>query len=115
MATIVPVRVDRPDGGVIITWTNLVNSTSDVGRAVYIGDLDDVSVQAVGTSATTCIIQGSNDGTSFNILGAGVTVTVGATGNSPVLPLLAKPMFLRPATPSAASDTDIIVVGARRR
>lgn len=115
MATIAGVRSDPDNKSVSITWTNLVQSTSDVGSGIYIGDLEDVTAQAIGTSGTTCVIQGSNDGVNFNTLGAGITLTIGASGSSPVLAITPKPLFIRPATPSAAADTDIVISGGRRR
>lgn len=115
MATIAAARVDRDDGATVITWTNLVQATSDVGDEVYIGDLVDVSVQALGTNATTVEIQGSNDGTNFAALGAGMTLTIGASGSSPITNLLARALLVRPNTPSAAADTDVVLIGYRRR
>ncbi len=111
MATIVPTYVRSEDGAVVITWTNLVNATSDVGRAALTGNLRDLTIQAVGTNGTTVVIQGSNDGTNWNTLGAGVTLTVGATGSSPATALTVNPLYMRPSTPSAAADTDVILVG----
>ena len=78
-----------------------------------VGDLDRLDIQAFGTNATTVVIQGSNNGTSWEALGAGVTLTIGATGFSPVTALAVRPRFLRPSTPSAAADTDVVVVGRR--
>jgi hypothetical protein len=114
MATINPTRVDRNDGGVVITWAALVNATSDVGQGVFIGDLVDVAVQAVGTNATTVEIEGSNSGDDYNDLGAGQTLTIGASGSSPVQNILARALFIRPATPSAGANTDVILSGYRR-
>lgn len=114
MATINAVRTEHDDGRTVsVSWTNLVQATSDVGAGAMVGDLDRLDIQAFGTNATTVEIQGSNDGTNWNALGAGVTLTVGASGSSPVTSLAVRPRFLRPNTPSAGADTDVVVVGRR--
>lgn len=94
-----------------VTWTNLVAATSDVGRGAFMGDCVQRTAKAFGTNGTTVAIQGSNDGANWNALGAGVTLTIGATGSSPVTNLPENALFLRPATPSAAADTDVVVIG----
>lgn len=113
MATITGVRVNADDRVSTVTWTNLVQSTTDVGRGVRVADLQDLTVQAIGTNATTVEIQGSNDGTNWAALGAGLTLTIGASGSSPVTAIAVKALYLRPATPSAAADTDVIIAGRR--
>lgn len=114
MATIRGNRVDRDDRGVAITWAGLANATSDVGGGAYIGDLEDVTVQAItGTSADTEVIQGSNDGVSWAPLGAGLTLTIAVSTFSPVTAVTPKPLYIRPATPSAHSVT-VIVAGFKR-
>lgn len=114
MATIVPALNSDDKGVLIATWTNLVNATSDVGRGVFVGNFPEKTIQAIGTNATTVVIQGSNDGTNWNTLGAGLTLTVGATGSSPVTRIPENPLYIRPSTPSAGADTDVILVAARR-
>lgn len=111
MATIAVSQVLREDGIEIATWTNLANATSDVGAKAMLSKHRTRTAQAFGTNATTVVIQGSNDGTNWNALGSGVTLTIGATGSSPVTNLPENPLYLRPSTPSAAADTDVVIVG----
>lgn len=111
MATIDAISEVRKDM-MVVTWTNLVQATSDVGAAADLGQYGGKrSAQAFGTNATTVQIQGSNDGTNWDALGAGVTLTIGAGGTSPITDLPAMARYLRPATPSAAADTDVVIVG----
>lgn len=110
MATIAAVHVQRDDLSEVVTWTDLVNATSDVGNKVAIPQCRDISVQAFGTNATTVVIQGSNDGTNWNNLGSGLTLTIGATGSSPVTRVPEHPLFIRPSTPSAGVNTDVVLV-----
>lgn len=114
MATIAGNRVDGDDGSVTVIWTNLAQATSDVGGPAYIGDLVDVCVQARGTNTNTVEIQGSNDGSVYAALGAGQTLTIGASTSSPIQNLLARAKYIRPNTPSAGADTDVILVGYKR-
>lgn len=113
MATIAATKVEREDRGTVITWGALSQVSADVGNGVFIGDITDISVQAVGTSTNTVAIQGSNDNVHFEILGAGLTLTIAAGGQSPVQPLPARPLYIRPGTPSAGVNT-IVTVGGRR-
>lgn len=111
MATIAVAQVLHENGIEVATWTNLANASSDVGAKAMLAKHTTRTAQAVGTNGTTVAIQGSNDGTNWNTLGAGVTLTIGATGSSPVTNLPENALYLRPATPSAASDTDVVIVG----
>lgn len=113
MATITGALVNQDDRVEVATWTNLVQATSDVGKGIRVAHLQELVVQAFGTNATTVEIQGSNDGVTYNALGAGVTLTIGASGSSPATALTVKPLYIRPATPSAGADTDVVLVGRR--
>lgn len=114
MATITPTLTDDfKKNFLMATWTNLTNAGSDVGKGVNFSGHPRMSVQALGTNATTVEIEGSLDGVNYEALGAGLTLTIGASGSSPVTDIPVPARFIRPATPSAAADTDVIVVGHR--
>lgn len=113
MATIKGTRTDLDNGGVVITWPTLAQASADVGSGVFVGDLDDVVAGAEGTNTNTVAMQGSVDGTNFTALGAGLTLTIGASGHSPVLAVSPKPIYIRPSTPSA-NTASVRVTGYRK-
>lgn len=115
MATVQPTKVFGDDKRVTVTWTGLTFAGSDVGDGVYVGDMEDLAIQAVSATATdTCVIQGSQDNSTWDAIGSGVTLTATASTGSQVAALSPKPLYIRPSTPSANSMT-IILSGTRVR
>lgn len=97
----------------IATWVDLDSAGSDTGKPVNMASYPEKSVQAKGANTNTVALEGSNDGTNFTALGSGLTLTVGASGYSPVTRIPENPLYIRPASPSAA-NIQVIVVGVRR-
>lgn len=110
MATRASIRSDGNDRQATIQWSGIL--LTDDGAGVFIGDLDDVSAQAVG-DATTVVMQGSQDNLSWAPIGTGITLTI-AAGITPVLGITPKPKFIRPLATGASTGTVVTVVGTRR-
>ncbi len=109
--------VKREDGMVVVTWTGLteVGGTKDTGGAVVVGNVDGLTVQAIGEFDTDAVVtmQGSNDGAAWYTIGSG-TLTAANLFRT----ISERPLYIRPAiTTNGAgdiADIDIIMVGARR-
>lgn len=114
MATIGGTITQRPDGGFLMVWGALSQAGSDVGQAIYVGNLCSLVVQAQGTNTNTVALEGSLDGTNWSPLGSGLTLTIGASGFSPITQVSVIPAFIRPATPSAGTNTVVRMSGAAR-
>ena len=115
MATIIGNMVRDENKVTTVTWGPMSQAAGDVGRGAIVGDLIERSVQAIGTNTNTVAIQGSNDGTNWGALGAGITLTIGATNTSPITALPINAKYIRPATPSAGTDTIVIFCGTAAR
>src|ERR1700678_858261 len=118
MATIVPSfsKIRGPAGGidaVVVTWTPLATS-GDVGQALQRTDLDDRSVQVVGTfSSATLVFEGSNDGVNYFTLSnpSGTALTFTAAGLMQVTEATA---WVRPHVTAGSGASLTVSLTARR-
>lgn len=110
MATRPGTRSDNNSRQTLISWTGL--AATDDGDGVYVGDLDSLAAQAIG-DATSVVMEGSMNGTTWAALGAGVTLTL-AAGTSPVTALGMIPRYVRPRATGAGAGTAVHLSGTRR-
>ena len=109
--------VKTDNGLMVVTWEQLEENggTMDTGQPVSVGNVDGLTVQALGNFDTDAVVtlQGSNDGTTWAAIGSG-TLTAAATFRT----VAERPLYIRPAVTTAgaadASDVDVIMVGAIR-
>lgn len=105
--TVASTMVDTNEKGVIITWTGA--DTND-GTPVATLGFGELTIQAVG-DGTSVALKGSNDGgTTWGLLGAGVTATVSGNAITRVAehPALVKPVF------TGGTSTKFILSAAKK-
>lgn len=115
MAIVNPVRTDgviNPKQEVLYTYGTL--QVADTGSAIYIGDLEQVTVQLTSGGAATAQVRVSNDGVTF--FGLSATLTGAATAVMAVgiqrLDVPARFLDINPIAGAVA--TGIFVSGKRR-
>lgn len=119
MAVIIPTLEDLPiplptDRTVqVATWANMVNG--DSGRPLAVPEAADRCVQFVGTFDTsTIILEGSNDGTNYEILTdpQGNDISKSAADLEQVVEVT---RYIRPRVTAGGASTDISCVLLVRR
>lgn len=103
MAVITPTSVTREDGMKVVTWGPL--ASGDTGAPVIVGPYFDISVQRT-VGAGTCTMEGSNDGTLFGALGAGVVA------DGTIKQYLERPLFIRPNVTVSGGNTVVLVASS---
>lgn len=95
-------------GGKQFVWENLVDE--DTGTPVFVGDLQALTVQFVGTyDSAAPALEGSNDGTNYAAFSTAITPAVNIIATIP-----AGVRFIRPnmgAAGGASADVDCYVNG----
>lgn len=92
------------DGTTIATWSDL--DVGDTGKPVRVANYRDVSVQRTA-GAGTVTMEGSNDGTLYGAIGAGVS----ADGTIKGVP--ERPLYIRPSSAGAGNNTVVLVAAGR--
>lgn len=110
MAEITPVESSPGDASVrVVTWTEI--GQSDTTIAVQLGAFPDRSVQVVGdfSGAASLTIEGSNDGTNYEVLTdpQGDSLTFTAAGLKAIVEI---PRYIKPVLASGDGSTDIDVI-----
>lgn len=106
MLTVQATLVDDNTRGVVYKWTGA--DTND-GQGVSVTEFGELTIQSVG-DGTTVALQGSNDGgTTWGVIGAGITSTVAGNAVTRVAehPKLVKPVF------TGGTATSFYLSGAR--
>lgn len=108
MATITPTHDGKGGGVVAVTWTPLANG--DSGKAAGLSANPDKSVQVTGTFGTggSVNLEGSNDGTNWEILNdaLGNAITLTAAG---LVSVLENPLYVRPNVTAGDGTTSLTV------
>lgn len=118
MATRSGVVTKDESGIVTASWTGLLQSSSDVGAGLHVGNVDGLTAQLIGTLGTggEVTMQGSNDGSSWGTLQdpAGAPVIIDAIGD--MFLIGNRPLYIRPSVTGGDGDTDVdvIMVGMRK-
>lgn len=103
---------------VTATWEGLLQSSSDVGAGLHVGNVSGLTAQMVGTLGTggAVTMQGSNNGTDWGTLQdpAGTPVVLDAIGE--MFLIGNRPLYIRPSVTAGdgATDVDVIMVGIRK-
>lgn len=84
----------------IITWTGLANG--DTGQPVRVGSFKTLTVQRTA-GAGTIALEGSNDGTLYGAIGAGVA----PDGTVKTIP--EGPLFIRPSATVSGGNTIVVI------
>lgn len=92
--------VTREDGAKVATWADVDNG--DTGAPILVGNAQHVSIQRT-SGAGTVTMEGSNDGTLFGALGAGVVA------DGTIKAIAERPLFLRPNV-TVSSDNVVVAV-----
>jgi len=102
------------ENGVRVTkWETVTNG--DTGAQLNVADLPDKTVQVIGTFGTggSINIEGSNDGTNWEILTdiAGSAITLTAAG---MRTITENPLYMRPNVTAGDGSTDLDVLVVSR-
>lgn len=100
----------------LVTWTGLLQTSSDTGEPYEAGDFADATVQFGGTftGGGTVVLEGSNDGVTYTTMTdpQGNNLQYTAAG----LELIAeKPRYIRPRITAGGASTSISVLLYVRR
>lgn len=111
MAVVTPTRLVGNDAkSVTYTWLNM--AAADTGAPVFIGDLDNISIQNTVATATAQI-RASNDGANFFGLSATLTGAAAAVMVQGLQRLDVPAQFID-VNPTAVATTTIILAGRLR-
>lgn len=109
----------KGDGQIVTaSWSGLLQSSSDVGSALHLGNIEGATCQLGGTLGTggAVTMQGSNDGTNWGTLQdpAGNAIVMDAIGEMFVI--ANRPLYIRPNVTAGNGSTNlsVIVVGMRK-
>lgn len=92
--------VVQEDGTTIATWADV--DAGDTGKPVMVAGHRELAVQRTA-GAGTITMEGSNDGTLFGALGAGVSA------DGTIKRIAEHPLFLRPSAAAASNNTIVLV------
>lgn len=113
------VSLAKGDGQIVTaSWEGLLQTSSDFGAGVHVGNVDGLTVQMVGTLGTggEVTMQGSNNGTDWGTLQdpAGTPVVLDAIGA--MFLIGNRPLYIRPSVTAGdgGTDVDVILVGMRK-
>ena len=109
-------KLSEADNAVLVTWTPMTFTGTDVGAPVQWVEYADRCVQVAGTFGTggSVTIEGSNDGTNFVVLTdpQGNALTVTAARIEQILEL---PRYVRPRVTAGDGTTSLTVTICMRR
>lgn len=100
MAVITPTNITREDGMKVITWGPL--ASGDTGAPVIVGNYFNMTVQRT-VGAGTCTMEGSNDGSLFGALGAGLAA------DGTIKNFAERPLMIRPNVTVSSGNTVVLV------
>lgn len=93
----------------VATWADL--DGTDDGVPIRMAQYSDKTVQFI-SSAGTCTIQGSNNGTTWSTLNDVNGVDLAAMVSGAIAAIAESPLFIRPLVAGPATDGVVIIVGS---
>jgi len=104
--------VDSNGGTLTWSWSGLLQSSTDNGDKVSVGNVNGLTAQMVGTLGTggEVTLQGSNDGTTWGTLKdlSGNDLTLAAIGAFVAIPV--RPLYIRPSVTGGDGTTSLGVI-----
>lgn len=112
MATRAAAMAIRNDKKVSVTWTGLLQSTSDVGTGVVLPNVDGLTAQLSGTLGTggAITMQGSNDGTNWGTLVTADNTAVVLDAIGEMFTIASRPLQVRPNVTAGDGSTDLTLI-----